>query len=176
MKRTNIACLILSILLLNFSHYCFSQDRHNTKPWKAKIFSGGVKFKGILFEVTDSSVVILLPKAASQDEILFADIDIIKLVPHHGKGKKRLVGFAVGSIAGAWSVSSGLSKGKTGEPAALAGVIGGIGGGLIGATVGVAIAPSVYNLFAIKKFSVEHDPRHYHLLKLKLQPYTIKRQ
>lgn len=166
---------LLGVAVLFVSISCFSQHAKKARPWKATIFIEKAKMKGILYNVTDSGLVIL-DRFGRPDEILFDQINRIRLVKNHNKLGKHVIGFVAGSITGAAVVSSALSKGKEGEPRALSGVLGGIAGGFTGAIIGVAVAPGIYNLFAAKRFTVKHDPVSYTLLKEKLRPYSLRTQ
>ncbi len=169
MRKLLIPVLLFSLLLITLS--TFAQKKHRAKSWAASISLDGGRVKGELYSVSDSSVTIL-GSDKKPDEILFNDISKIKLHRIGSKGLQRTAGIVIGSVLGAWGTASILTKDRTGEPAALAGVVGGIGGGLIGAILGFFVSPPIHDLFSSKKFLVHKDPSVYMSLKDKLKAYT----
>jgi hypothetical protein len=152
---------------------CFSKSAPYTgKRWKAIVFTGTQKVKGILYQVSDSSVVLML-SGDGYTEILFRDIHKIKLRPHFEKMEK-VIGFLVGAGAGAAVLATAASRNREGEPAALAGIYGGLLGGIIGGGVGIAVAMPVYRLMATKTYIVRHDPPAYPLLAQKLRRRSVR--
>lgn len=176
-------CLLKNMPVLLFFFftglYGYGQGSHRVKPWKATVFfeqgRPHRKIKGRLYTVSDTSLVIH-NRRGKPDEILFRDIDRIRLVKDHGRTGRRIAGPVVGAVAGAVIASAALTKNKEGESRALSGVVGGIGGGLIGAGVGALATPVVYNLFSQKKFRIIHDPLSYQQLKSRLQAYAVNNQ
>jgi hypothetical protein len=175
MKDLSFKPLLISVLLLFFILPVSGQRHHNVRFWKATIFFQQGKIKGQLYNVTDSSV-ILLGRDNRPDETLFSQINKIRIVPQNGKSEKRILGFFIGGGLGAWSITTLLNKGRQGGPVAMAGVVGGIGGFVLGGSAGIAAGPGIYNFFAAKRFHIVHDPAFYPLLKTKLKPYSIKGQ
>lgn len=157
-----------------FTVFIFAGNSFAANPpkeqWQAVITSNGFKFKGVLKDVTDSSVVIAV-RSNETDEFLFRDIEKIKLRPLHGEPGKRLVGFFAAGITGGVITGMAVSAGRDGEPAALAGVVTGIGSGLLFGLTGALLAPRVSNLFATRKFTVQHNSAFYVLHRQKLSAY-----
>ena len=139
------------------------------KEWEIVISSGGAKFRGVLNSVTDSSV-IFSAKNGFTDEIMFRDIDKIKLRRLHGRNAQILAGFFIGGITGGVITGTLLAAGKAGEPRALAGVVGGIGGGIIFGVAGILVA----QMLSTKKIAVKHDPAYFSILKQKLIRYCTR--
>jgi len=149
-----------------------AQHKISGKKWEIVMNSVDFKVKGILKSVTDSSAIILV-RGNYTDEILFRDINKIKIRAARNRTLTRLTGFFVAGISGGILTGTTLSKGRTGEPAALAGVIGGIFGGIFFGVTGMLLAPTIIRLFPHKKIMVKHDSISIAALKRQLLPYCL---
>jgi hypothetical protein len=174
MHKCNWKAIIALLTVFIFAGNSFSASPPK-EQWQAVITCNGFKFKGVLKNVTDSSVIIAV-RGKETDEFLFRDMDKIKLRPLHGEPGKRLVGFFAAGITGGVITGMAVSAGRTGEPAALAGVVTGIGSGLLFGLTGTLLAPQVSNLFATRKIIVQHNSTFYVLLRQKLSAYCPCRQ
>lgn len=132
------------------------------------------KIKGILKSLTDSSSIILV-KGNYTDEILLRDVNKIKIRSASNRSLTRLAGFFVAGISGGILTGNILSKGREGEPAAMAGVVGGIFGGIIFGTTGMLIAPAINRLFPHKKIMVKNDKISITALKRQLLPFCLNK-
>lgn len=168
------AHIILVLCCCLSATVCIAQEYGRIKPWKVKVVTGNGTFKGVLFNVTDSSLVVTTG-AGRQEDILFPVIKKIKLTPTTHRDTKKLIGLVTGAAAGAIAAVAIFDKGAN-KPEATGGVVGGIAGGLAGAAIGFAIAPAVYNLFAAKRMRLQHNSTSYQLFKARLQPYAIRTQ
>lgn len=160
--------IIFLLLITSASFNCFAN--HTPKEWEIIVFSGGNKYKGVLKKVTDSSVVILV-KEGFADEIVYREIDKIKLRPLKSKAGQRLLGFFTGGIIGGVLTGTILSAGRSGEPRAMAGVVGGIAGGLLFGIAGALLAPAISKMISTKKIVIQHNTGSYVSLKQKLLTY-----
>jgi hypothetical protein len=165
-----IILLISFLLTTGFS--VWAQPKGRQKIWRITVIGNQFRAKAILQNVTDSSVILLFRKNRT-DEINFTMLRKIKLRTRHNKGWKMLTSFGVGGITGGVIIGSQLSRGRTGEPAALAGVVGGIGGGLLVGLTSALAAPLISNIFTTKKFYVQQDSFYYQSLKIRLKPYCL---
>ena len=171
-KRNILLYLAPVAVFCMLSLSCLSQDIR-TRTWKAIVFTGDQKVKGILFQVSDSSVVLSLPDK-TYSEILFSRIHKIRLRRRFGEAEK-LVGFLAGAGTGAAVLATMASKGRQGEPGALAGVYGGFLGFLLGGGIGIAVATPVYRLISTRTYIIPHDPLLYPSLAAKLRRRSLRR-
>jgi hypothetical protein len=132
------------------------------------------KDKGVLKAVTDSSAIIIVRKNYT-DEILFQGIDKIKIRSAGNGSSTRLTGFFIGGIVGGALIGTSLSKGREGEPAALAGVVGGIFGGILAGVIGMLVAPTIVRLFPHKIINVKNNSKSIATLKHQLLPYCLNK-
>ena len=151
-----------------------AQNKVSGKKWEVVMTLNGFKAKGILKSVSDSSAVIIVRKNYT-DEIQFRDIKKIKIRSANNEILTRLTGFFVGGISGGIIIGTSLSKGRQGEPAALAGVIGGIGGGILVGIASALIAPQIAKLFSHKIIIVKQDSAFLAELKQQLLPYCLNK-
>lgn len=163
---------ILSALLLCTAFAVLAQSKG--KKWQIIVTGNHFRAKGIFLRVTDSSVVLLFSKKRT-DEINFEDIDKIKLKPSFGGEHVAisLTSFLIEGIIGGAVIGSAMSKGKTGEPAAMSGVVGGIVGGTAVGITAAIVNPMIYDKIKTKKIYVHHDKVFYESLKPRLQPYCL---
>ena len=161
--------LILLLLIANSSFNVYAN--HPSKEWEIIIFSGGNKYKGVLKKVTDSSIVLSVKKN-NIDEIVFRDIDKIRLRPIRNMSGESLLGFFIGGITGGVITGTALSAGKSGEPRALAGVVGGIAAGIVFGIICAILTPVVAKMISTKKITVQHTAAFYISLKQKLLRYS----
>lgn len=164
---------LLSFLLV-FHSFVYAQNKTSKKKWEVVLSLHGFKAKGILKSVTDTSVVIIVRKNYT-DEILFKDIHKIKIRGVSNVLLTRVAAFFIGGIAGGTIVGTSLSRGRQGEPAALAGVIGGIGGGILIGIGSAIVAPGIVKLFPKKSIMVKQDSSFLAVLKLQLLPYCMNK-
>jgi hypothetical protein len=86
-----------------------------------------------------------------------------------------VTGFFVGGIVGGIVIGISLSKGREGEPAAMAGVVGGIFGGILAGVVGMLAAPTIVRLFPHKTIKVKNNSKSIATLKQQLLPYCLNK-
>jgi len=170
-KCTYFSLLFVVVLVGSLSG--FSQGFGHARLWKAIVYTDSPKVKGILYQVSDSSVVLVMADR-SYNEISFSTIHKIKLRPRFGKMEK-VVGFLVGAGTGAAVLASAAGRGREGEPATMAGIFSGFTGFLVGGGIGIAVATPVYRLIFTKKYIVQHEPSGYARLSAKLRRRCVKR-
>lgn len=165
------------LLLLTFiSQLAFAIQPPPTKKGKrreAVVYTDGGKLKGLVYAVTDSSLMLLSP-GSHFSEISFKEVHKIKLRPPGDRYLLMGTGLVFGAISGGLAGGSMASKGREGEPGAMAGVAGAILGVVIGGLLGAFLLPLIFNLILNKKILVQHTTQGYTALKLKLQQYTIR--
>lgn len=148
--------LLAFLLIVLFIGVDLEAQVRNEKNWDVTIRMPGGRIKGEFYKVSDSSISII-GIDNREDEILFNEIEKIRLTRSVRKGTKKTLGFMGGAILGTWSGVELMTKDKTGEPRALSGLFGGIVGGLVGGIVGSFVAPMIHTLIASKRFHVVHD-------------------
>jgi hypothetical protein len=150
-----------------------AQKKKDPKNWRIIVYGKTIWTKGSLQNVTDSSVVILFPDKKTR-EINFNLLRKIKLRPRHYSGVAiGAASFFVEGIAGGIIIGNAMSKGKTGEPAAMSGVVGGIGGGILAGITSAIVNPLLVEKLVSKKIYVHHDPASYDALKIRLKPFCL---
>jgi len=166
--------LFLIILFVTAITSLYAQNKVSRKKWEVVLSLDGFKARGILKSVTDSSAIIIVRKNYT-DEILFRDINKIKIRSANNEILTRLAGFFIGGISGGVIIGTSLANARQGEPAALAGVIGGIGGGILVGIASALIAPQVVKLFPHKIIVVKKDNDFLASLKQQLLPYCMNK-
>ena len=168
--RRIVIIFILAFMITSLK----AQHKMSGQKWEIVMIGDDFKYKGILKLVTDSSALIFL-RGNYTDEIFFRDINKIKIRSASNRSLTRLTGFFVGGISGGILTGSILSKGREGEPAAMAGVVGGIFGGILFGITGMLIAPTIIKLFPHKKIMVKHDSISIIALKQQLLPFCLNK-
>ena len=169
MKKNSRLFLAPVAVFLILALPCCSQ-----KTWKTIVFTGSQKIKGILYQVSDSSVV-LMYRGNSSHEILFSNIHKIRLRRRFGKMEK-VVGGLVGATTGAVVLSTTYGGGgHGGGGTAMGGIFGGLAGGLVGGGIGIALATPVYRLLSTRTYIIPHDALLYPSFAAKLRRYSVRR-
>ena len=168
--RRIMTVFVLAFIMISLK----AQHNISGKKWEIVMIGNDFKSKGILKIVTDSSAIIVL-RGNYTDEIPFRDINKITIRSASNRALTRLAGFFIGGISGGVLTGSALSKGRDGEPGAMAGVVGGIFGGIIFGITGMLIAPAIIKLFPHKKIIVKHDKISITALKQQLLPYCLNK-
>lgn len=156
-------------ILLLLCAFLFTAPFAQQKMWKIVVYTATGKIKGRLADVTDSSVFVQTRKGG--ENLSYAVINRFKFVRTDDKGAERLLGAVAGAAIGAGVAAGVMTKGRDGEPRALAGVVGGIGGGIAGLLLGVFTGPVLHNAFSAKKIKVLHTPAFYRSLPPLLRGY-----
>jgi hypothetical protein len=166
--------IVFLFFFLCFAVFSVSaQPKKKPKKWQIIVIDKHFRTRAFLQNVTDSSVVLLFNGNKTR-EINFKTIDKIKLKHRYYSGVAiRAASFFIEGIAGGIIIGTALSKGKTGEPAAMSGVVGGIGGGLAVGLVSAIINPLIADKLLSRKFYVHPDSISHQSLKFRLKPYCL---
>jgi len=154
------------------------QQHHRVVRWTVVIRTGSEKIKEVLYDVTDSSVIVMLHGPRKHySEYLFRDIRKIKLRTRQAMDGMYVIGAAAGIAVGVATAFAVLDvKDRTGEPAGYAGLVGGMGGTVIGGIVGGALGPPILGALFSRKYIVRHYAASYAELAAKLRPVSIRGQ
>lgn len=175
MSLTKPITLVLLLTIIN--QLAFGIQPSPTKKgkrWEAIVYTDAGKLKGLVYAVTDSSLMLLSPGSHFR-EVSFKEVHKIKLrLP----GERFILGgtgLAFGAIGGGLAGGEAANKGREGAQGnGMAGVIGALGGAVVGGLIGALLLPFIFNLFTNKRILVQHTAAGYNALKSKLQRYAMR--
>lgn len=174
LAKRHLHLVTLVFLFLTAGSTGWGQLQHRVKAWKAIVLTDHKKVKGILYDVSDSSIVVMLPDKHYR-EVLFSHAHKVKLRTRAATDMMQLIGATVGAVTGGillYSLSAHNPGWGTGNAGGIYAEYGGAMGGLAGVALGVPILGGLFT----KKFTVGHDSGSYAALAAQLRPYSIRGQ